>query len=150
MEVLVDLCEEVVLEDLTEISEMYDEILEEIFNKICEEICNEVSSDQCNEAVGKMCTDNQQKVSILKEDDVHFSLSQEDEVLTDVDETEHWNTCVEENRFSCDKCDYTSTKNKNMEVHMNFDHKDIHYSCEVCNYVAILKSDLIHHTEYVH
>jgi len=55
-----------------------------------------------------------------------------------------------ERSYSCDKCEYVTTRLHNLNHHKRARHRGIYYPCDECEYVATLKADLKKHKEAKH
>ena len=53
-------------------------------------------------------------------------------------------------RFSCDQCDYETTKKGNLLTHLKSKHEGIKFPCDQCDYKATQKSRLTVHIKSIH
>ena len=52
--------------------------------------------------------------------------------------------------YSCDKCEYATTKMIYLKRHVESQHEGVRYSCDKCDYAATSKSNLKRHIKTKH
>ena len=62
-----------------------------------------------------------------------------------------WSIWVQKGfQFSCDHCEYESTRKDNLKQHIQAVHKGVRFSCDHCEYASTRKDNLKQHIKSVH
>ena len=64
--------------------------------------------------------------------------------------TRHYKTIHQTKRYSCDQCDYKSSRNDHLNEHIKTKHEGKRYPCSQCDYQATQTTRLKQHVQSVH